>query len=310
MQITRALPDQISLVAMRPSLPGTGLSGDAIQAEIAAGRLRPEWTSVAIDKQGSVLGRAMWWGRDTDRPLVLDVWDAHPESASRRQLLTALIEHGHAALARLGVAVPLPHALRVPTAWRDDPTIAADVELKTQVAAAAGLTLVNERWQYQWNLPQPWPNEPSRLTFESADDDTFLGLFAQAAIGSLDVMTQRELATVGAHELARNELAYYTACPGERAWWRVAVTIGGEAVGIVIPSATPTNHNVGYLAVLPDHRGRGYVDELLGHITRFHASQGAARITATTDAVNGPMASALDRAGYSRTETRIDLEQP
>ncbi len=300
----------MSLAATMPAVHGTGLRGDDIRAEIEAGRLRPKWTSLAIDEQGSVIGRAMWWGRGTDRPLVLDVWDAHPESASRRQVLTALLEHGHAALAGWGVSVPLPHALRVPISWRTDPMIAAEVELKTQVAAAAGLTQVNERWQYQWDIPRPWPTQPSRLTFEPADDDTFLGLFAQAAIGSLDVMTQRKLAAVSANELARNELAYYTVCPGERAWWRVAVTSGGEAVGIAIPSATPTNRNVGYLAVLPDHRGRGYVDELLAYITRFHASQGAARITATTDAVNGPMAAALDRAGYLHTETRVSLEQP
>ncbi|CAL8897854.1 hypothetical protein KVA01_17210 [Kocuria varians] len=80
-------------------------------------------------------------------------------------------------------------------------------------------------------------------------------------------------------------------------------------MGIAIPSVTPTNRNVGYLAVLPEHRGRGYVDDLLGFITAFHAASGADRITATTDAVNTPMAAAFERAGYQCTETRIDLER-
>ncbi|WP_345446599.1 GNAT family N-acetyltransferase [Rothia endophytica] len=97
-------------------------------------------------------------------------------------------------------------------------------------------------------------------------------------------------------------------CPGDRDWWCVAYDQQNTIIGIAIPSATPTNRNVGYLAVLPEHRGHGYVDDLLGFITAFHASAGAPRITATTDAVNTPMAAAFERAGYRCTEVRIDLE--
>ncbi|WME21635.1 GNAT family N-acetyltransferase [Brachybacterium sp. GU-2] len=75
-----------------------------------------------------------------------------------------------------------------------------------------------------------------------------------------------------------------------------------------LPSATLTNRNVGYLAVLPQHRGHGYVDEILEYITRFHVGDGARRITATTDAVNTPMAAAFDRAGYKLVEVLIELE--
>jgi len=50
------------------------------------------------------------------------------------------------------------------------------------------------------------------------------------------------------------------------------------------------------------------VDEILAYITRFHIGDGARRITATTDAVNTPMAAAFDRAGYKLVEVRIDLE--
>ena len=67
---------------------------------------------------------------------------------------------------------------------------------------------------------------------------------------------------------------------------------------------------MGYLAVLPQHRGHGYVDEILEYITRFHIGDGARQITATTDAVNTPMAAAFDRAGYKLVEVRIDLEPP
>jgi RimJ/RimL family protein N-acetyltransferase len=62
---------------------------------------------------------------------------------------------------------------------------------------------------------------------------------------------------------------------------------------------------VGYLGVLPDHRGRGLVDDLLGEITRIHVGSGAQQITATTDMGNLPMAAAFERADYAVTEVRL-----
>lgn len=228
----------------------------------------------------------------------------------RGSLAKALLNAGHEALSSRGVAIPLPHTMRLPNDWRDHATVVAEVDLKTRAAAAAGLTRVNERLQFQWDADRPLPPELGSLVFAPADDDTFVRLFAAAAEGSLDVMTRRELESSSPDELARAEIDYYRACPGERSWWHTATRTDGTVVGVAIPSATPTNRNVGYLAVLPEHRGRGYVDEILAFITRFHAEQGTPRITATTDAANAPMAAAFRRADYRCTETRIDLEAP
>lgn len=255
-----------------------------------------------------MIGRAMWWGRDTLAPIALEVWHVDARVPDRGPLAAALLTAGHQALSCTGVAVPLPHTLRLPTQWREDRTLVDEVDLKTHAAAAAGLTQVNERLQFQWDADRALPPEPGSLVFAPAGDDTFVELCAAAAQGSLDVMTRRELESSSPEQLARAEVDYYRACPGDRSWWRTAATPDGTVVGVAIPSATPSNRNVGYLAVLPEHRGRGYVDEILAFITRFHAEQGASRITATTDAANPPMAAAFRRAGYRCTETRIDLE--
>ncbi|MFB9315538.1 GNAT family N-acetyltransferase [Nocardioides plantarum] len=286
----------------------TSLPAREAAAEIEAGRIRPEWSVLALDESDAVIGRAMWWGRDTTAPIALDVWEVHPHVRDRDILARALLEAGHEALSRRGVAVPLPHTMRLSHDWRDQAAFVAEVDLKTRAAAAVGLTQVNERLQFQWDADRPWPAHRGSLAFAPADDETFVRLFAAAAEGSLDVMTRRELASTSPDELARAEVDYYLTCPGERSWWHTAATADGTVVGIAIPSATPTHRNVGYLAVLPTHRGRGYVDEILAFITRFHAEQGASRVTATTDAANAPMAAAFRRAGYRCTETRIDLE--
>lgn len=57
-------------------------------------------------------------------------------------------------------------------------------------------------------------------------------------------------------------------------------------------------------------RGRGYIDEILGEITRLHAADAAELITATTDTTNTPTAAALERAGYTNTEIRLIFEAP
>ncbi|WP_134767802.1 GNAT family N-acetyltransferase [Nocardioides sp. 1609] len=299
----------ISAAALRVPAE-TSLSASEMMTEIEAGRIRPEWSVLAMDESGAVIGRAMWWGRDTAVPIALDVWDVHAHVHDRGTLARALLDAGHEILSSRGVAVPLPHTMRLPNDWRDHPPVVAEVDLKTRAATSAGLTRVNERLQFQWDADRPLPAERGSLVFTPADDETFVRLFAAAADGSLDVMTRRELESAGPDELARAELDYYRACPGERSWWHTAATTDGTVVGVAIPSATPTNRNVGYLAVLPEHRGRGYVDEILTFITRFHAEQGASRITATTDVVNAPMAAAFRRAGYRCTEARIDLESP
>ncbi|MEV4015449.1 GNAT family N-acetyltransferase [Nonomuraea angiospora] len=74
---------------------------------------------------------------------------------------------------------------------------------------------------------------------------------------------------------------------------------------MAIPAATPYTVNVGYLGVVPEFRGRGYVNEMLAEIIRMHAANGESRITATTDVDNAPMAAAFWRAGYCDTEIRI-----
>lgn len=310
MRIIAATPDMLPSVVGFAGDPRVGSDRAQVEAELAAGRMRAEWTFVATDDQGELVGRAMWWGRTASAPLGLEVWDVLDAAADRGDVATRLLLAGHSALAAEGVTVPLPHTVRVINDWQDDDEVAVEVGWRIAAARGVGLTLVNERLQFEWGPPGRVGTDTGRLTFHPADDAEFCIHFADTAVGSLDVMTRRELENTSAAELARDEIEFYRSCPGDREWWRVARDATGAVVGIAIPSATPTSRNVGYLAVLPDHRGHGYVDDLLGFITRFHAGEGATRITATTDATNAPMAAAFRRAGYRNVETRIDLEAP
>jgi RimJ/RimL family protein N-acetyltransferase len=74
-----------------------------------------------------------------------------------------------------------------------------------------------------------------------------------------------------------------------------------------VPAHNGYNPIIAYLAVLPEHRGRGYVDEILAEGTRVLTAQDVPRIRASTDLGNAPMAAAFARAGYVDFEREINM---
>lgn len=293
-------------VAFRAGGPVAALTAERIREELAAHRIRPEWIWCAEDEDGEPLARALWWGRaDSERPVALDCLQVREGVADPAAVAAGLLEAGHAAFGEApGYNVSLPRD------WRTDPALAAAVAWRQEAAYAAGLTREIERLRYEWTPAAGTAAPTGRLVFREGTDEEFLDAFARLSRGSLDLATRHELAVVTEEELARDDFEFYLDCPGERSWWRLAHLPDGTLAGMAIPSATPYHRNVGYLGVVPEQRGKGLIDEVLGEITRFHAAAGAGRITATTDTVNVPMAAAFDRAGYEVTEIRLVLEAP
>lgn len=280
------------------------IGADRYLAELRQGMYRPEWTWIAEDG-GRVAARALWWGRaDGAHPIALDCLHVDPACADRAEVAAALLAAGLRAFAAQGAPTPPLYNLTLPVGWRDDPAAAAAVEWRGRAAAGAGLTREVERLRLEWTPDSGLPLATGKLTFAPASDEVFLRLFRRIAVGSLDDETRRNLEAKGAEATARGELDFYLGCPGRRDWWRVAYAPDGQVVGLALPSATPYARNVGYLGVVPEFRGHGYVDDLLAEITRIHAHTGTELITATTDTGNAPMAAAFDRAGYRITEIR------
>ncbi|UBU13912.1 GNAT family N-acetyltransferase [Nonomuraea gerenzanensis] len=297
------LPTELDRVtAWVVSEPVGSISAERYLAELAENMYRPEWTWIA-EAGDRVVGRALWWGpKGSAEPVALDCLDVDPGVGDRAAVAAELIK---AAVA--GIAGPVQYAIKTNGGWRDDPVVSAAVGWRRAAAHAAGLTREVERLQFEWTPDAGVPSAAGRLRFAQASDEEFLKVFRRIAEGSLDAQTRANLAAKGPEATAREELDFYLRAPGERDWWRLACTEEGEVAGLAIPSATPYSVNVGYLGVVPEQRGRGYVDELLAEITRLHAAGGASRITATTDMGNTPMAAAFRRAGYRNTEIRINL---
>jgi GNAT superfamily N-acetyltransferase len=295
--------------------PASVLTADRYAARLAAGEYRPGWTWIAEAAAGGApLAVGVWWGHPEEPvPSALDcvcVHDSVGSAAERTALAAELLSAAHAAYAAEGATLPPDFHIFLPGDWRDRPGVVEALEWRRAAARRAGLTGSLERLRYEWT-PQDGVPEPSgRLRFHAEpDDEVFVELFVRVLTGTLDATSRTEAARIGVEAQARGDLVLLRdRMSGDRSWWRIARTPDGEPVGFGIPSRNSTFPVVGYLGVLPEHRGRGHADEILGEITRILAAEAAPeRIRADTDLANRPMAAAFERVGYRNHARRLVL---
>jgi RimJ/RimL family protein N-acetyltransferase len=277
-----------------PGLVGPGALGRRYSDGIARGTYRPANTWVAL-RNGVVVARAAWWGRpDQGTPAVLDWFDFTDREAAVELLRAA--------------PGPTEYCLALPSGWRDQPPVAEAAQARITAAEAVGMTLLVERYGYRWTPACGLPVRPGRLEFRpEPDDDVILDIFRRVHRGSLDAHAQRATASSGLDAAAAEDLEILRLMPSPREWWRLAGTADGELVGLTVPSRNYADPVIGYIAVLPEHRGHGYSYDLLVEATHLLVAEGADRIIANTDVTNLPMAATFAKAGYPVSDHRIDL---
>ncbi|PRX92514.1 GNAT family N-acetyltransferase [Allonocardiopsis opalescens] len=292
-------PLQAGEEALFDSLPDPGLVGFAAFGEdyarmAAGGGLRPEWTWVAL-RGAAVVARAAWWGGPHDTaPLALDWFDFTDREAAVELLRRAPLR--------------TEYSLLLPPSWRSDAAVRAAAEARIGAAAEAGLTPLVERYRYRWTPGCGLPERPGRLELRPEPDDAaILAAFRRVHQGTLDAHARRTVERSGLDAAAQEQLDLLRWKPGPREWWRLAYTPGGELAGLCVPARNHGDHVIGYIGVVPEHRGRGHAYELLAEATHLLAAQGAERIVAATDTTNTPMAAAFARAGYPVWMHRIDM---
>ena len=285
------------------------LNGE-LAGDLAAGRRQPEWMWLAL-RDGRPLARTAWWARAAgDEPFLLDVLDIDDALPRPARVDTGVRLLRTAMDAVLGSGSrPRGYGRFVPPGWRDDAATADAVQDRMTIAERTGARLLVERLRLEWRRGTPVPGPSGRLRFRPvADTGELLELMTQALDGTLDAHHRADMTRMSPRDTAtehyEGELALYSS---PREWWRIATLPGGEPVGFVIPASNPYGPIIAYLAVLPAHRGHGYIDDILAEGTRVLADQDVPRIGASTDLGNVPMANAFRRAGYVNFEREIDM---
>lgn len=295
--------------------PASAMTADMYRTRLADGEYRPAWTWIAEDASGGApLAVAIWWGDPGESlPGALDgvfVHDSVGSTADRTTLATELLTDAHAAYARAGGSIPPEYHVFLPGDWHDRPDAVAALAWRQAAARRAGLPVSVERLRYEWTPRAGLPEPSGRVLFcAEPDDEVFVDLFRRVLAGTLDAASRKEAERIGAEEQARGDVAFYRdTMRGDRSWWRIARTAEGEVVGFGLPSRNHAFPVVGYLGVLPEHRGCGYADEILAEITRILAAEAdPERVRADTDLTNTPMAAAFERAGYRNYARRLVL---
>lgn len=284
--VIRAL-DESEARTVFTSLPDAGLVGRPLLGRkydtlSAGGEYRPEWTWVA-ERDGVVVARAAYWAApEDDEPVVLDWFDC-PDREAGVALLREMPLHPE-------------YQLMLPPGWRTDARVRAEADSRIEAAESAGYEMLVERFTYLWTPADGLPERPGRLEFRPEPDDEVVR----------EVLTRIQEGTLDAHERAqddpeksaREELEFLNWCPSPRDWWRLAYTPEGEVVGFQAPARNQRRPIVGFVGVLPEHRGHGYSYDLLVECTHQLAAEGVREIAASTDLGNKPMAGAFARAGY------------
>jgi GNAT superfamily N-acetyltransferase len=276
-----------------------------LQSMFAAGSMRPEWCFVAQEgKEDRPLGRVAFWtlpGMEEPFALVLlDVpWDGDYMGVGTRLLEDVLNK------ARSLGAKEIEHVLDAPPMR---PQFQHCPEERVELLRSVGFTFRRETGRFEW--PGVEPNtETGRLSFrtlEEVGDEAFVDAMRRISEGTLDREILEERERLGPQEAARVFFQDAQRVTHEPSWWQLAYSRPeGEFVGLVMLAEPPGFLTVFYVGVVPEMRGQGYVDDLLaaGTATLLEAQARDVRdrpLRADTDVANWPMATAFERAGWTR----------
>jgi RimJ/RimL family protein N-acetyltransferase len=281
---------------------------EELDDDLANGRRRPEWLWMAL-RGDELLARLAWWGHPGgEPPLLLDLLDVADSEPDGVDLCTRLLRAAMAEVVPAGTTPP-EYIRMVPSNWREDETARRAVETRMTALEHTGARLFVERLRLEWRPGTPIPAPSDRLLFRPIrDTEEILALMTRVLDGTLDAHGRDDLTRMSPREAAvrhyEDELAHYRS---PRNWWRVATLPNGDPVGFVTPARNDYNAIIGYIAVLPEHRGKGYVDDILAEGTRILAAQDVPRVRAATDLGNVPMANAFQRAGYVNFERSVNM---
>ena len=177
------------------------------------------------------------------------------------------------------------------------------IDERRRFAEASGFALFQEKHGHYWRDdggPMPEPQRLRIRTLTEVGRDAYRAVMARSsAVDSLDRNDRYYYGLSGPDAWAGEMIGFLE--DGDEDSWLYAETQKGEPVGFAAlgtwnEGATGTIVHIG---VVPEHRGRGYVNELLRAVNVEARRRGFTAILSDVDVENGAMSAALTRAGHS-----------
>jgi ribosomal protein S18 acetylase RimI-like enzyme len=272
-----------------------------LQRMFAAGSMRPEWCFIA-EKRDRVVGRIAFWtlpGMEAPFALVLLDVDRGGDYA---EVGTRLLEHALEEARALG-SEEIEHVIDAPPIR---PQFQHHAQKRIELLESVGFYLRREAGRYERRDTKPPAAESGRLSYlimEEVGEEKFIEAMERVSEGTLDQEIRAEREKLGRKRAAREFFDDASSVQHDASWWRLAYAPNGELAGLVMPAEPPGFLTIFYIGVVPEMRGRGYVNDLLaaGTATLLEArAENDKPLIADTDVSNAPMAAAFERAGWTR----------
>lgn len=268
------------------------------------GYIRPEWCFVA-EEAGAFIGRVVYWTLPSlDNFFEVDflevLW-----SANYLEVGTQLLQKSLALLhppAHAVIQYALDTSYPISTS-----ALSASAALRIELLEQLGFSLIRETCRFSFQAASTEIKPSERLVFRTLNEvgeDTFINTIMRVSSNSLDRILQQQMEELGALTTARERFQTLKAFKYKPTWWQLAYTQDGAVAGLIMPAENDGGPIIGYMGVIPEHRGQGYVNELLAQGTLTLKADGANRVRADADVNNAPMVSAFQRIGYRQFALR------
>lgn len=285
--------DELDAVSAVPVDDG-GRFAEQVRSMLAEGTTKPEWLFVAV-ADGQRVARAAYY---VDEP---------PSNAPMEMYLFGLsldwarAGARDAALELLQRSLPSVAAVGPPVDARVNRETHPDFEARRSLLEEAGFGLFQEKESYVWRAGGPMPARSTRLTFKSLPEvgrDQFIHVMALGPAGTLDRNDRYYYELTGPVGWATVMMGFLG--EGDDESWKVAFDPDGRPVGYVMLSAFDEERTatIAHIGVVPQMRGRGYIDDLLAEATHDAVARGRTSILSDADVLNVPMGAAFERAGH------------
>jgi RimJ/RimL family protein N-acetyltransferase len=266
---------------------------------LASGYIRPEWCFVA-EEAGKFIGRIVYWSLPSlEKPVVVDILEV---AASENYLEVGLNLLQHS-LTQLQLQSNDSIEYKIDSLSSDFTSLQKRIDLFEHF----GFSLKRETIRFEWKDIQSQIMSSNRLKFRAFDEvseDAFINAIMEVSSQSLDNSILQNRGRLGKEQDAREHFRLLKAFKYQANWWQLAYTREDNFVGLIMPTENDGGAIIGYIGVVPEHRGKGYVNDLLQQGTLTHKSNGAVRICGDVDINNVPMICAFQRAGYKQFASR------
>ncbi len=165
---------------------------------------------------------------------------------------------------------------------------------------SCGFEITQEKKSYLWkegciNTP------PHQITFKSLEkvgDSTFIDAIERVTENTFDKDDLDSIRDFGSHNAAVNYFNSLKDIDFNPTWWHLGY-VNSELIGLIIPQKFDEVHGaINYIGVVPEQRGKGYIDDFLIEGTRILKENGIKSIIGDIDVDNYPMEASLIRQNY------------